>query len=231
LARKVGFDNINVDVMFGIPNQTLDDVNQTINKVINLNSTHISTYSLILEEGTKLFNEQENYIFPTDELEREMYWLIKKSLEKNGYIHYEISNFAKNSYNSKHNLIYWKQEEYIGFGLSAHSYLNNIRFSNIADINNYIHNIYNGNFEKNIIIQEKQTEDDKLKEFMILNLRLLDGLNIKQANDLFNINVLEKFKKEIETLTSNGLLLVDKNNIKLSNRGLDLANIVWQEFI
>lgn len=231
LIKKIGFSNINIDIIFGLPNQTINDIVQTIDKIVNLNPTHISTYSLILEEGTKLFYERDNYKFPSDELEREMYWTIKKELEKSGYIHYEISNFAKEGHNSKHNTLYWNQGEYIGFGLAAHSYLDNIRFSNISDIENYIKNIFDYNFEKNKIIQETQTQDDKLKEYIILKLRLLNGIDIKEANNLFNVDILNKFKKEIAKLVKNGLLLIDQNNIKLSRKGLDLANVVWEEFV
>ena len=125
LARKVGFKNINVDLMIGLPNQTINDIKLSLESIINLNPEHISVYSLILEEGTKLYDmvNKRELILPDDELERQMYWYVKNTLELNGYNHYEISNFAKSGFESKHNVNCWKQKEYIGVGLNASSYL------------------------------------------------------------------------------------------------------------
>lgn len=231
LAREVGFDNINVDLIFALPSQTLDDVKETTNTILNLNPEHISTYSLILEEGTKLFCEQERYEFPEDSVERQMYWYIKNTLEEHGYIHYEISNFAKKGFYSKHNMSYWRQKEYIGFGLAAHSYIDKRRFSNTVNIEEYINNILNDKHEENICIQEVQSDEDVLKEYIMLGLRTYEGIDLKYASYKFNIDVLEKFKYEIEKLESQGLIVVNDKFMKLTKKGLDFANLVWQEFV
>lgn len=175
MAVEVGFSNINVDLMIGLPNQTVDDVEQTLISIIKKNPKHISVYSLIVEPGTvmeKLINEGKLQL-PSEENERNMYWRVKNVLEQNGYMQYEISNFSKEGYESKHNMDCWNQSEYIGLGAAAHSYLNATRYSNIEKIEDFIHNAYQGEFEKNIIIHEKQTISDMMKEYMIIGLRKL----------------------------------------------------------
>lgn len=175
MAVEVGFSNINVDLMIGLPNQMVDDVEQTLISVIKKNPKHVSVYSLIVEPGTvmeKLINEGKLQL-PSEENERNMYWRVKNLLEQNGYMQYEISNFSKEGYESKHNMNCWNQSEYMGLGAAAHSYLNATRYSNIEKIEDYIHNAYQGEFEKNIIIHEKQTISDMMKEYIIIGLRKL----------------------------------------------------------
>lgn len=140
LAREIGFKNINIDLMIGLPNQNIANIKDSLQKIINLNPEHISVYSLILEEGTKLYKkyEEKQIELPDDEIERNMYWYVKNTLENNGYTHYEISNFAKPGYESKHNVSCWNQEEYIGFGVAAHSYINGARYSNTNKLEEYI---------------------------------------------------------------------------------------------
>ncbi len=158
---RYGFKNINVDLMLGLPNQDLETLENSLKEVISLKLEHISIYSLILEEGTKLEKEvKQGTLKMIDEaLERKMYWRTKEILEKSGYIHYEISNFAKPNFESKHNLSCWNQEEYIGFGVASHSYLDKKRFSNTNSIEEYIDNINKGNFGKNITINEVQDKE------------------------------------------------------------------------
>ena len=131
LTRNIGFENINVDLMLAIPTQTKGELLNTLNKVIELKPNHISLYSLIVEENTEIKKALEvgNLEYVDEKVEREMYWKTQRILEKNGYFHYEISNFAKRGFESKHNMDCWNQEEYIGFGIAAHSYINNKRFS------------------------------------------------------------------------------------------------------
>ena len=145
IARKVGFTNINVDLMLALPNQTITDLQESLDSVIKLEPEHISVYSLILEEGTLMekWVKEGNAKLPEDEIERKMYWMVKEKLEENGYNHYEISNFAKKGFESKHNLNCWNQSEYLGFGVSAHSYVNGRRYCNISNIEKYIENIKN----------------------------------------------------------------------------------------
>ncbi len=233
MARKIGFKNINVDLMLGLPNQTLEMLNDTLDKVINLDPEHISVYSLILEENTKLYEmvEKNETFLPSDELERKMYWQVKEKLEGSGYIHYEISNFAKKGYSSKHNTDCWKQKEYIGIGAAAHSYLENKRFSNIESIEKYIENISNKEIEKNIIIHEIQSKEDKENEYMILGLRKLEGISINEYKNQFGQNPIFVYKNQLEKLIRQNLLEIDGDFIKLTEKGLDFANIVWEEFI
>ncbi len=233
LANLAGFYNMNVDTMIGLPNQTIYDVEDTLNKIIDLKVTHISVYSLIIEEGTKIEKLLEDRVItlPDEEIERYMYWFSKRKLEENGYIHYEISNFAKIPYRSKHNLDCWRQKEYLGFGVSASSYKNDIRYKNIDSIEKYIENIENGNEEKNIIIEEKQDKKTKMNEYMILGLRKINGINIDEFRRKFEVSPLYIYNKELTNLVREGLINIDTNNIRLSKKGLDLANIVWEEFI
>ena len=226
LARKIGFNNINVDLMIALPNQTIQDIKENLEKIIKLNPEHISVYSLILEEGTPFYNKyNENKIkLPDEELERNMYWYVKNTLENNGYMHYEISNFSKKGFESKHNMNCWNQEEYLGFGVAAHSYNNRIRYSNTNSIEEYIKG-------SNKIIHEEQTLEDMQKEYMLLGLRKIEGINIQKFKNKFAQNPIFIFKEQLNKLVYEELIIVDGNEIKLTNKGLDLANIVWEEFV
>lgn len=233
LAKEIGFKNINIDLMLALPTQTLKELEKSVKSVISLNPNHISLYSLILEEKTKLKEEIEKGIIglPSDELERKMYHSAKKILEENGYNQYEISNFSKKGNESKHNMNCWNQDEYLGFGLASHSYFNNVRFSNIINFNKYIENIENKKFADNIIINERQTKEDKMKEYMLLGFRKLNGISISEFEQRFQINPLFYFRFELSKLEEELLIEVDLDDIRLTKRGLDLANIVFSEFI
>lgn len=233
LARKIGFNNINVDLMLGLPGQTLLDLNESLDNVIKLNPEHISVYSLILEEGTPLYFKVSNHQvqLPDDELERKMYWKVKEKLQEAGYIHYEISNFAKLGYESKHNLSCWNQEEYIGVGVASHSYTNNVRYSVIENVEEYIKNIDTDNEADNIIFHEKQNKDSKMQEYMLLGLRKIEGIKIQEFKNKFETDPIVLYKNELKKLKDEGLIKIDSNSIKLTNKGLDLANIVWEEFV
>lgn len=233
LARKVGFKNINTDLIIGLPNQTIEDVEKSINDLINLGLEHISVYSLILEEGTVLEKQvrRGELELPEDKEERRMYWKVKNLLEKNGYIHYEISNFAKHGYESQHNLDCWKQKEYVGFGAAAHSYTNGVRYSNIENIEEYIENYENEKIADNFVFHEKQTHNMKVKEYMMLGLRKLKGVCIQEFKEKFAANPIYVFKNELEKLVGEELIEIDGDYIKLTYKGLDLANLVWEEFV
>ena len=233
LARKVDFNSINIDFIIGLPNQTIEDVEDILEKVKRLNPEHVSVYSLILEEGTPLSKMVANHelYMPADELEREMYWRIKKGLENLGYTHYEISNFAKPGMEAKHNLDCWEQKEYMGFGIAAHSYVDDARFSNIENIEEYIKNYKENKQENNFILHEKQDLEEKMKEYMILGLRKIEGVDCSKFENKFSKDIFEVFEKEIEKLVREELMEIKEGKIKLSNKGIDLANIVWEEFI
>ena len=227
LAKEIGFKNINVDLMIGLPEQTLQDVEDSLIDIITLKPKHISVYSLILEENTKLevLVNLGKLDLPTDEVEREMYWKVKEVLEANGYEHYEISNFAKKGYKSKHNYNCWKQHSYLGFGVAAHSYYNNIRYSNTNSLGEYLQN------PDNKKIEETQELEDAKKEYMMLGLRTIEGVSISEFKQKYVDNPLYLFKNELNKLTEEGLVEIDLDNIKLTNKGLDLANLVWEEFV
>lgn len=231
-AREAGFENINVDLMIGLPNQTLEEVKDSIEEIVSMEPEHISVYSLILEENTPLFKKvEEGLELPNEDLERKMYWAVKQTLEQNNYIHYEISNFAKQGYESKHNLDCWNQKEYIGFGIAAHSYTNGIRYSNIENIEQYIKNYDEDKTEENLVFHEKQDMEAMQKEYMLLGLRKIDGVSIQEFKIKFVANPVFLYHSELEKLVNEELLEIDGDMIKLTNKGLDLANIVWEEFV
>lgn len=244
LAKESGFNNCNVDLMIGLPNQTIEDLKQSIEKIINLNPDHISVYSLILEENTKLFDMVENgdVKLIDEETERQMYWYVKNKLELYGYNHYEISNFAKKGKESKHNMNCWTQKEYIGIGLATHSYVNGIRFSNKNELNFYMDNnkeinIRNLNMndlkynKKLINIEEIQDNESMEKEYMLLGLRKIKGVSIREFKEKFLENPIFKYRKELGKLVNEELIQIDGDFIRLTNKGLDLANLVWEEFV
>jgi len=232
-ARKCGFKNINVDLMIGLPTQAIEDVKQTLEKIIQKNPEHISVYSLIIEEGTiieKLINENKLQL-PDEETERIMYWTVVNELKENGYNQYEISNFSKKTYESKHNTNCWKQNQYIGLGTSAHSYLNKKRYSNTNNIEEYIKNIQENNISKNITIHEEQTEESTMNEYMLLGLRMIQGININEFKQKFKIDPTIKYKEILEKLQKENLIQITETSIKLTKQGIDFGNIVWEEFI
>ncbi len=232
-ARKCGFKNINVDLMIGLPTQAIEDVKQTLEKIIQKNPEHISVYSLIIEEGTiieKLINENKLQL-PDEETERIMYWTVVNELKENEYNQYEISNFSKKTYESKHNTNCWKQKQYIGLGTSAHSYLNKKRYSNTNNIEEYIKNIQENNISKNITIHEEQTEESTMNEYMLLGLRMIQGININEFKQKFKIDPTIKYKEILEKLQKENLIQITETSIKLTKQGIDLGNIVWEEFI
>ena len=233
LAKNIGFNNINVDLMIGLPNQNISDIKKSLEEVTSLDPTHISVYSLIVEENTPIDKmiEKGELKLPDEEEERNMYWYVKNFLELHGYKHYEISNFAKIGYESKHNLDCWKKKEYAGFGLAAHSYINKIRYSNIEDLEKYIKNCEEGRFNENKIIHEKQNNFAQEQEYMLLGLRKIDGVSIQNFKNKFGENPIFVFRNELNKLVEEELLKVNKDNIVLTNRGLDLANLVWEEFV
>ena len=180
---------------------------------------------------------------PDEEFERQMYWYVKNTLELNGYKHYEISNFAKKGKESKHNTNCWKQKEYIGLGCAAHSYLNKIRYSNTENLDMYIQNakklkndiknIQSGITENIKIydIQEIQNEIDTKNEYMMLGLRMLEGVSVQKFKEKFKENPLFLFRKQLDLLVKEKLIEVDLDKIRLTNKGLDFANLVFEEFV
>lgn len=230
LVKQVGIKNINIDLMIGLPKQTIQDLKKSLENVIALDPEHVSVYSLILEEGTKLEEmvSSGKLKLPEEELERQMYWYVKNTLALAGYEHYEISNFAKRGRESLHNLNCWKQKQYLGVGLAAHSYLAQKRFSNPEDFNQYIDT---EDFREIKKIQEIQNKLEQEKEYMLLGLRKIQGIKISEFKQKFGDNPIYLFREELQYLVKEKLIDLDLDEIKLTNKGLDLANMVWEEFV
>lgn len=230
-AKSFGFDNINVDVMFNIPGQTIDDINDTINQLINKNINHISFYSLKLEEGTPMYSleQSQEIIMPDEDIERDMYYAGRDIMEKHNLMQYEISNFAIKGYECKHNLKYWNQDEYIGIGPSAHSFLGSMRFNNPSDLMAYIMNgDDDGIFERNI--QEVMNKEGLIFEYIMLRLRLTEGLKFADFKNKFSLDFKEAYGVQIEYLTKNDLIEIDNDSIRLTKRGMDVSNHVFEQF-
>lgn len=231
LAREVGFDNINVDLIFGIPGQSYEDWCQTLKSVTELEPQHMSCYSLKIEEGTVFGNKLESgELVPIDDaVDREMYNFCKSYLAQKGYQHYEISNFAKPGRKCLHNLVYWNEEEYVGLGAGAHSFFEGIRYNNVYDIESYIENIIRGKIpsENHEVIGIKES----MTEFMILGLRLIEGINIEDFRLRFGKDLYNVYGNEIDKLSYRGFIVVENGYIRLSDIGLDYANQVFMEFV
>ena len=218
LTKKY-FDNINIDLIYGVT-ENIDDLKDDINKFLELDIPHISCYSLILEEHTKLYIDKHKYI--SEEIDNEMYEYIKNTLSKNGYNHYEISNYAKENFESIHNKNYWLNGSYYGFGLSAVSYLDNNRISNTKNMTKYL----NGNYEDNREYEDinRQKEND-----IILGLRLTDGINIDTFNLKYHDDLLNK--EIIKELISNNYLEVVNNKLRCPDKYLYLENSILEKII
>ena len=252
-AGEAGFENINVDLMLGLPGQDIEILKNSLENVVNLKPipNHISVYSLIVEEGTKIEKRIDSgeVNLPDDEEERRQYHYMKNFLELNGYKHYEISNFAKPGFESKHNMNCWEQKQYVGFGVAAHSYVNGVRYANTSDLKEYLNvdnkksveNDMKNDFEVNFenkngfatikTIEETQNKLDMEKEFMMLGLRKLDGVSISKFEQKFGENPIYLFRNELQKLVEEDLLEIDLDDIKLTIKGIDLANLVWEEFV
>lgn len=231
LARRFGFDNINADIIFGIPGQSVKDWKETVRIVAEAGLTHISCYSLMIEEGTVFGDLKEKGLIQEmdDELDREMYHYAINYFANTGYEQYEISNFAKPHYQCIHNMNYWERGEYIGAGAGAHSLIKSRRYANVSDILKYIDGIQ----AKKPVLEEDTllSLEEAIAERMILGLRLSKGVDLKKVSDEFGVDVGMKYKKSLDTLLKKGLIKFDGKVVKLSAKGVDLANSVFVEFI
>ena len=231
LARSVGFNNINIDMMFGLPNQSVKDWTDSLEEVAKLNPEHISAYSLIIEEGTplyKLYNEDKLKL-PSEEEEREMYKKCKNILIENGYHQYEISNYAKEGKECLHNEVYWMCDEYIGVGASSSSYIDGKRIKNIDDLREYIKRIGSG---KSIVDEEIiNTKNDNIEEFMFMGLRMNCGIEEEEFKRRFHTDVDNVYKDVIEGNINKGLLERKRGRIYLTDKGIELSNMVMSDMI
>jgi len=230
-AKNAGFKNINCDLMFSLPNQTLDDWQETLEKVTALDIQHISAYSLIVEEGTPFYrmHEEGKLNLPDEETDRKMYYLANEILKDKGYERYEISNYARKGFESRHNITYWETRPYIGFGLGSHSYFNGERFHNTYDMKKYI----SSKGQMHLLREENEllTEEMKMEEFMFMGLRMTKGIEREEFRIRFKKDIDDIYKKEIESLKADKLLFEKDGRIALTERGTDISNMVFEKFI
>ena len=257
LARKCGFDNVNVDLMSALPGQTLKSYEETLNKVVRLEPEHISAYSLIVEENTLMYDRVKKAqikginILPDEESERKMYYLTNNILRSNGYRKYEISNYSKPGKECKHNIGYWQRKEYLGFGIGAASLYKENRYNNISDINKYIEVLTNNIKENSInnvgnssevenqvnilnsIVKNLQqlTERDRMEEFMFLGLRMMEGVSMEKFEQYFGKPYMEVYGKVQKRMEDKRFLINDNGYVKLTEFGIDLSNYVMSEFL
>jgi len=231
LARDIGFNNINIDMMFGLPKQGVNDWMSSLDAVVKLNPEHISAYSLIIEEGTvfhKLY-EEDKLSLPLEEEERRMYEEGRKFLIESGYNQYEISNYAKAGKECFHNKVYWRCEDYIGVGASASSYIENKRIKNLDNLEEYIKKI-NKN-EKATEEEYENTEKDNMEEFMFMGLRMIEGIEEKEFKNRFGVEVDDLYKNVIDKNIKRGLLIRKGGKIHLSQVGIEVSNVVMSDMI
>jgi len=211
LAKRY-FNNINIDLIYAVTND-INIVREDLKEFLKLDITHISTYSLIIEDKTIL--KINNYQNIDEDNDYQMYKLIEDTLEENNYIHYEISNYARKGYESKHNLVYWNNEEYYGFGLGSTSYLNNIRRTNTKNLSQYLNGIY-------IDEEEYENLDTRIENEVMLGLRKLEGINLDTFKEKYNIDLEEKYN--IEKLLQEKYLIKENNHIKINKEYIYISN-------
>lgn len=227
LAREIGFKNISIDLMFSLPDQTIDELKEDLDKVFLLNPEHFSIYSLIWEEGTPFYEKliSGEYEETDNDIEADMYKMIIERSKENNYHHYEISNFCKEGKESRHNTKYWRNREYIGVGLGASGYLENIRYKNISEFSKYFNEIENKRFPR---VEEEVVDVVMLEEYRhILGLRLLEeGISLSSDEKYFNI-----YQKLLKNGYIKGVQIENQERYLLTEKGLFLANEVFEEFI
>jgi len=231
LAREKGFNNINIDIMFALPEQTTEDLQATLKKAISLKPDHLSLYNLTIKPGTEYYKEHKKgkLKLPTEDEEFDMYnWAIN-FLEENNFEHYEIANFARPHKKSKHNLIYWQNKPYLGLGAGAFSFLKGYRYMNYESPVRYINEIMSGKLP--IDNGEKLSSRKRMIETIILGLRTKDGISYKEFIKRFKVDINKTFNKQIKKLVNLRLLQKDDCKIKLTKKGIFLANTVFREFV
>jgi oxygen-independent coproporphyrinogen-3 oxidase len=229
--RNAGIEDINADLMFGLPGQTLEDWEETLETVVGLPITHISAYALKVEEGTPMEDwvNRGRIHLPDEDTERAMYHKVVEHLEKAGYPQYEISNFAKPNHACRHNLVYWHNKPYLGLGLAAHSKYENRRFSNTCDFDVYCTQLEN---ECDAIV-EAETIDETMDQFetIMLELRLNEGLHFETFGLRYGVDFEQQYHIEISELLKSGLLMRTDSGIRLTEVGRDLSNRVFLAFM
>ncbi len=226
LIRNQGFNNISLDLIYGLPNQKMLDVQFSLERIIELNPEHVSLYCLNLEENVLLYSKK--HLIPEDEVIAGFYDLIRRELISSGYEQYEISNFAKKGFESKHNLCYWSDKLYLGFGPSAAGYFVNTRYTNPADLEEYFGAIKTSQIIGNLV---SLTNEEHEKEFIFLSLRKTKGINLKEFENKFQKDFLEKYRKTIDKYLDNNFLEIEGEFIKLTPKAYFISNEIFSEFM
>lgn len=225
IAQNVGFKNISLDFIYGLPNQTLEMFNSDLEKAMSLGIQHISLYGLKIEEGCYFYNHMPENL-PDDDLQADMYLSAVNLLKNNGFEHYEVSNFSLPNFNSNHNLNYWNNEEYYGFGVSAHGYVNGVRYGNFETLEKYIKNPFEHAKEVFLSTQEK------LEEEIFLGLRKISrGINVSEINSKFGIDFEQKYHKILEKYLSLNLLEKTPCGYRFTPNGVLVSNVVLADFL
>ena len=228
--KKAGFDNISIDLIYALPKQTMEDVKTNVAKAIALDIPHMSLYSLILENHTVFMNRMRRgkLPLPKEDLEAEMFDYIIAELEKAGFEHYEISNFSKPGFESRHNLMYWDNAEYYGIGAGASGYVDGVRYKNHGPIRHYLQAVEAGNAR---VQEEVLTLKEKMEEEMFLGLRKKSGVSKKRFEEKFGLSFEDQYGAVVFELTEQGLLVPDRDIVRMTKQGLFLGDTVAEKFI
>lgn len=228
--KTAGFDNISIDLIYALPGQTMEDVKENVAKAIALDIPHLSLYSLILEHHTVFMNKMRRgkLNLPQEDLEVEMFEYIIAELEANGFEHYEISNFTKPGFESRHNLMYWDNAEYYGVGAGASGYLNGVRYRNRGPIQHYLKAVSEGNSR---LSEEVLTKNEMMEEELFLGLRKKSGVSIAKFEEKFGVSFEEHYGQIVTELCQQGLLVSDDKVVRMTKKGLFLGDTVAERFI
>ncbi|QGM29826.1 oxygen-independent coproporphyrinogen III oxidase [Bacillus sp. N3536] len=230
-AKQTEFPSISIDLMYGLPNQTMEQWKESLQEAFRLKIPHISAYSLLVEPKTIFYNllSKGKLSLPGEDLEAEMYGYLMDEMKRNGYKQYEISNFSYEGKASEHNLLYWNNDEYIGLGAGAHGYVNSIRYSNHGPLKKYMQQLEIG--EKPVMMQKEVTYEEKMEEEMFLGLRKNQGVSLSNFDKRYGKSLYEAYGNEIEELLEKELLEIKNDYVFLTNRGRFVGNEVFQYFL
>ncbi|EHI75179.1 oxygen-independent coproporphyrinogen III oxidase [Streptococcus criceti] len=229
--KAAGFDNISIDLIYALPDQTMDQVKINVKKALSLNIPHLSLYSLILENHTVFMNKMRRgrLHLPNEDVESDMFTYIIDELEKHGFEHYEISNFTKPGYESRHNLVYWDNAEYYGVGAGASGYLDGVRYRNRGPIQHYLKAISEEGQAR--LHEEELTKTEQMEEEIFLGLRKKAGISISRFEEKFQEDFQQRYGRIVADLLTDGLLQVTGNQLRMTKRGLFLGDTVAEKFI
>ena len=231
MAKEAGIGNINIDLMYGLPGQSIEQLQKSILQAAKLNVTHISAYGLKVEEGTAFatMQQQGKLLLPEEEVDEAMYEMTTQLLPEEGFLRYEISNFAKKGYECRHNLKYWQYEPYIGVGAAAHSFWQKERLANVSNVAKYVEVIENGKLP--LDHKERPEGSSAMAEYIFLALRTVEGLVIQRFNQYFKVDFFQIYNDRVSALVSKGLIKVTKEHIYLTPIGMKYGNIVFSTFL